>query len=489
MADKPEQVLAGELPAWEVANLPKPPAYSFRSVIRLIGPGAILLSVSIGSGEWLIGPATVAKYGATLLWITAVSVLLQVTLNLELIRYTLYTGEPIYAGFMRTKPGPTFWGWFYVVCGWLQLGWPAWALAAATAITAAQLGRLPGRADQGMVLFWGYITFLLCVLILAVGDRVERTLEKVSWFLIIWIIGYLLFIGLFLIPAESWGKLLSGYVGLSNGHFKLLPEGGDWLLLGAFAAYSGAGGVVNGNISNWFRDKGFGMSAHVGYIPSAVGGRAVKLSHVGKVFKPTPENLEHWREWWTFARTDQCWLWAGGCLFGMGLPALLVIQFVEPGSDLGGWAVAAHIADAVSQALGRPFWHLTLLCGIWILFGTQLGIMDGLVRMATDNLWMGSQRVRAGRGGDVRAIYYSILIAFALWGALAINFAPPLFLLKLSANIAGLILVVMAIHVIVVNRKFLPKELRPPVWREAVLVLNALFFGSFAVMLLLHPKF
>jgi len=171
----------------------------------------------------------------------------------------------------------------------------------------------------------------------------------------------------------------------------------------------------------------------------------------------------------------------------MGLPALLVIQFVKPGSDLGGWAVAAHIADALSQVWGRPFWYLTLLCGIWILFGSQLGIMDGVVRMATDNLWMGSQRVRAWRGGDVRAIYYSILIAFALWGALAIHFAPPLFLLKLSANIAGLILVVMAIHVIVVNRKFLPKELQPPIWREVVLVLNALFFGFFAVMLLLHP--
>ena len=46
-------------------------------------------------------------------------------------RYTLYTGEPIYTGFMRLAPGPTWWAIVYVTLTILQLGWPALALTSA----------------------------------------------------------------------------------------------------------------------------------------------------------------------------------------------------------------------------------------------------------------------------------------------------------------------------------------------------------------------
>ena len=38
---------------WEVRDLPEPPAYNFRNLIKTIGPGAVLLASSIGGGEWL----------------------------------------------------------------------------------------------------------------------------------------------------------------------------------------------------------------------------------------------------------------------------------------------------------------------------------------------------------------------------------------------------------------------------------------------------
>ena len=87
------EVKAGELPAWKVVDLPAPPPYNFGNVIRIIGPGTILLGVSIGSGEWLLGPAVATTYGPTLLWIVTVSVLLQLALNYEMLRYTVATGS------------------------------------------------------------------------------------------------------------------------------------------------------------------------------------------------------------------------------------------------------------------------------------------------------------------------------------------------------------------------------------------------------------
>lgn len=479
--DTPKKARLG---SWEVAELPAPPPLNLRTTLKAIGPGAILLSISIGSGEWLLGPAIVARYGAALLWITTVSVILQVLLNMEFIRYTMYTGEPILTAFMRTKPGPGFWGWFYTICAWFQMGWPGWALASATAIAAFSLGRMPGVEDRSTVLFWGYLSFFCCVGILMVGERVERTLEKVSWFFVCWVVLYLLIVDLVLVSGATWGKLVKGYLSLGS-----IPEGADWLLLGAFAAYSGAGGLINSTVSNWVRDKGFGMSGLVGYIPAAVGGRAIKLSATGKIFEPTAEHLERWKGWWKLAGFDQYWLWAGGAFLGMGLPAVLIMQFVEPGTDLTGWATAAHIANILSQFGGPALWSLTLLAGFWILFGTQLGIMDGFVRLSTDNLWAASEWVRTRTRGDVRKVYYFFLFIFALSGCILITAAQPLVLIMIGANMAGLNFVFLGIHTLVVNRKFLPRELRPPLWRQLALLATVLFFAFFVLMLVLHQFF
>src|SRR5512145_3561017 len=85
----------GALPYWKVEELPAPPPFGFRNLLKVIGPGAILAATSIGGGEWLVGPAAAVKYSSAIFLIATVAILLQVLFNLEAIRYTLYTGEPI----------------------------------------------------------------------------------------------------------------------------------------------------------------------------------------------------------------------------------------------------------------------------------------------------------------------------------------------------------------------------------------------------------
>lgn len=139
------------LEPWTVAELPRPPIAKGLSFLGIIGPGAIILGTSIGSGEWLLGPAAFVKYGMSLLWVTTVAVVLQTVFNTELIRYTLYTGEPALTGFMRTRPHSTFWAWFYTILYFLQVGWPAWAGAAAGAIFYLSSGQLAGAANASAV--------------------------------------------------------------------------------------------------------------------------------------------------------------------------------------------------------------------------------------------------------------------------------------------------------------------------------------------------
>ena len=97
------------LPTWEVAELPEPKPLGLRNLAGFIGPGIVMCGIQIGGGEWLFGPAITAKYGGGLMWIATVAILCQVFYNVECGRYALYTGEPVFTGFMRTRPGPGFW--------------------------------------------------------------------------------------------------------------------------------------------------------------------------------------------------------------------------------------------------------------------------------------------------------------------------------------------------------------------------------------------
>ena len=97
----------GELPAWEVTDLPAPPPFDFRNMLKVIGPGAIMAATSIGGGEWLVGPAAAVKYSASIFLIVTVAIALRL-LQPEDVRYTLYTGEPIFGGSCGSSPAP-FW--------------------------------------------------------------------------------------------------------------------------------------------------------------------------------------------------------------------------------------------------------------------------------------------------------------------------------------------------------------------------------------------
>ena len=424
------------------------------------------------------------KYGLSLLWVVGVAALLQTLLNVELMRYTMATGEPIFTGFMRVRPHSTFWAWFYSILYFLQMGWPGWAGAAAGAVFFLIARRLPAGDEAGTVYAIGVGLFLLCGLVLMVGRRIERTLEYLNWIMVALIIGGLGVLALLFVPLSTWGAAVAGFAGfdVTTGSFQFIPPGADFFLLGAFAAYAGGGGVANLTLSNWARDKGYGMSSSVGFIPAAVGGKKVALAHSGSTFKPDATSLERWRGWWRIVRVDQWGVYFAGAVLGMMLPALLYVTFIPAGSDIRGLGIAAALAQAVATEKGAIFGGVIATLGVWILFKTQLDILEGMTRAITDILWTGSARIRSWRGGDVRIVYYSVLAVISLWGILALRLTQPIVLLILSANMAGIVFIISAFHVLYVNTRLLPVELRPRMWRRLALIALALFYGLFLTM-------
>ena len=249
-----------------------------------------MLGIAIGSGEFLLGPAVFVKHGLSLLWITAVAIFFQTIFNTEVMRYVVATGEPVVTGFMRTRPSSTMWAWVYAVFYFLQAGWPAWAATAAGAVFFLFAGRLAGPGDVETVYLIGVGTFLVCIALLLVGRRIERTLEILNWILVSGVLGSFLILAVLVVPGRTWGARRSvSLVSTSTAQrFVFLPAGVDFFLLGALAAFAGAGGIANLTLGNWARDKGYGMSEHAGYIPAAVAGKRVNLTHHGFVFAPMP---------------------------------------------------------------------------------------------------------------------------------------------------------------------------------------------------------
>ncbi len=469
------------LDPWKPAELPAPPVPKGLAWLGVVGPGVIVLGLSIGSGEFLLGPAAFVKYGLSLLWVTGVAIFLQTIFNTELMRYTLATGEPVFTGFMRTRPSKTMWAWVYASLYFLQTGWPAWAANAAGAIFFLFARRIAGPEDSAVVYYIGAGTFLACVSVLLVGRRIERTLELLNWVLVTCILGSFLVLALVFVPADTWVAALAGFGGYDTvrGTFDLIPEGVDFILLGALVGYAGGGGVANITLSNWARDKGYGMAERAGYIPAAVGGKKVNLAHSGFIFTPDDAQMASWRGWWRIVRADQWGVFFTGALLGIALPALLYVHFLPRGTDIRGLGIAAALAQSVGATAGPLLAGLIAFLGAWLLLKTQLDSVEGMTRAVTDILWTGSSRVRAWRGGDVRAVYYTVLAAVVVWGIIALRLAQPIVLLQLGANIAGVVFIIASLHLLYINTTLLPAGLRPPRWRRVGLVAMSLFYAFF----------
>ena len=483
MSDQKQEELerAGCGPVFEVTDLPEAPRdLNMKKLLAILGPAMIALGGTIGGGEWLIGPSLFVKWGLGLLWITTVSSILQTFLNLEMSRYTIYTGEPITVGFMRLKPGKAFWGFFFTIIGFLERGLPGWALACGTALAAAQLGQIPGAGDKGTVVIWGIVVFVSCAVVITLGRTIERTLEIANWIMMVVVLGGLFLLDLYIVPASVWLDGLKGFVS-----FGYMPQGVDVLLLGALVGYSAYGGFGNNAITNWYRDKGYGMGAKVGYIPAAIGGKVIHVSPHGKIAPVDEKNLSNWKQWLKLLNIDQWAIFYVGAMFGMFLPGILYVGVLPAGQALPAWGIAASSASGLIAKLGQFGWYLALFFGFWILYSTAMSNVDLVVRQGTDMLWFASPGIRKWAKEDIRKIYYFLLVLFVIWGLMYVNIMLPLVILAISANIANFTMALSAVATIRLNRKVLPQEYRPALWREIMLVLNFVFFGFFFSMFVL----
>ena len=508
-----------KMPPWELDELPDAPKLSARSWALLVGPGLVMGGAAIGGGEWLAGPLTTARYGGAILWLSTVSILAQVLYNLEISRYTLYCGEPIFTGKFRLLPGPVFWLVMYLVLDFGSV-FPYLVANAATPLAAVLVGEIPeinktytllGITISGLALLQTlkYIVFLAVLVPLAFGGKVYNSLKAIMGFKIAVVLGFLTMVAILYSSPATWVEILSGFfkfgavpiVGsdpaahpVIDNIFISLFQGRGFpdvdlsmiAVLGALAAISGCGGLTNTTISGYTRDQGWGMGRHVGAIPSVVGGHKLKLSHVGRTFRMTPESEARFHRWFRFVLRDQLVVWMPACFIGIALPSMLSVQFLPRGTQANDWVAAGMTADGLRAAVGSPFgqffWLMTLFCGFLVLAPSAATTADGVIRRWVDVCWTAVPSVRRMQEHRIRIVYFAALVAYAVFGVVSLTLWNPVTLLKWAGNIYNFALGVSCFHVLAVNLILLPKQIRPNWLIRIGLLIGGVFFLALATI-------
>lgn len=502
------------LPPWDIAELPEPKPLGLRNWASFIGPGIVMMGIQIGGGEWLLGPSITAKYGGGLMWLATIAIIAQVFYNIECGRYALYCGEPVFTGFMRCAPGPGFWICVMLVMNAASLI-PGLSSHGATMIAALYLDRPPTLEDKWLIDPLAYGCLFAVALPVLIGGKVYNMLQAVMTAKVVIVLGFCLIMGVTCVSYQSWWNVFSGFAKFGNVPVKSAEgkeivvnaighrlETGEWpvvsvasiVMLGAFAGYAGGGGLSNSTYSNFVRDKGWGMGMQVGAIPSAVSGRNVSLSHVGKVFELTTDNLRRWKGWWKYILTDQVLVWAPGCFMGMALPALLSMQFAQYSTIPEDTKVAQAIitSDGIRNAavffsptVAKVLWIIALFTGMMVMLPSQMAIVDDFSRRWTDAIWTANTRVRhTMEPHQVKWIYYSILGMYVLWSfvcAFLFRTAPRL-MTDIIANLNNVALGLTSFQLLWVNHTLLPKVLRPRWYHTSGVVLCGVFYLGLSVL-------
>ncbi len=474
-------------PALPLTDIPTPEEVFNKSKIGgkelitcVLGPSMIALGVSIGSGEWLLGPLGFGKFGFIGLgFLCIISAVLQTFYNVENARYTLATGEVPIVGFQRCPPGFKFWATASLLIMYVGWIWGGWAAAAGQSLYGIFIRGAVDLRAPGVLQTVRIIAILLMILSFVVylfGKKITRTLEAIDTFLVFTILTVLAILAIIFVPGRLWGEMLAGIFTPSGP-----PKGIDATTLGSIMGYTGFASGFNFMLINYYRDHGYAMGHKIGFYSGIIGGVKQDVLPSGVTFRESEQNTKTWKRWFRYLIIDQWVVFFTGAMIGMFLPSVLVVALAQmPGA---GVPTVANMPVYAATELGKQFawlYPFILFLGAVILWKTQSTLLEMLIRNTSDTAIAMSPRLHDWIKGDPRKFYYLMAASLVVLIGIIIHLALPTRLLQYSANMANLASIIFPLILIYLNSK-LPKPARAPWWSRVVLIANIVFFGFFFI--------
>jgi hypothetical protein len=459
--------------SYRLLDLPRVPKLS-----HVVGPSAIMLGASLGSGETLFWPVLIAQHGWALYWAFFVGVFTQFFLNTEIQRWTLATGESVFRAFERVS---RFWPLCFLGLGFVSLGWPGWAASAAK-VGATGLGfeELSVSYPLGDLVAWKLFGIGIMILIWVsyqVTPLMYNVVERVQMVLVT--LASLFAVALF-VALGSVNELANVPGGIAS--VGTLPPGSDIAVFLGGLAYAGAGGYLNLSQSLWVREKGYAMGRYQGRVKNpVVGDDPEPVERDGFTFPPTVTNLRRWRGWWRLAQLEHLLTFVVGLLVVATMMMAVAAEYAFGTADDGVTMWTEVIVPQVG-ALGGGLIFGTLF---FALLTTEYAIVESFVRNSADVIYELHGRQA---GWSLPRIFWGLLTVFIVWG-IAILSSPlpieqPFGLLVIAAAMSGVMMWPYSALLLVVNTTRLPEHTQPGWVRVATQWWASGFFGYFSVLLI-----
>jgi hypothetical protein len=469
----------------EVRELPEPAeVFHLRRIgleeflLFISGPAFIALAMSLGSTIWLVAPLAVSSNGLVGIgWIVVISILLQVSYNVELGRYTLATGESPLIGFGRFPPGQLFWLPVALVMLSGALLWGSGAFAAAEILFTLAINRPPGAADLLSIRLLTVGLLLGSFFLLSFGRRISRTLEITSWATVTFILISLLVVTVTIVPADFSLVTLASLAAFTPAVLNNDPQ-----QLGALVGLAALASGLNFMVISHYRDKGYGMGSLTGAFSGLIGGQKQSLSPGGFTFVANDKSTPRWNYWFRLLMADQWLIYLPGLLAGFILPVVLFRFLFSQAGNVSYYDqnTLVSVAQQLLIQFGPLLFTWFLLIGFAILFLGQTLVLEALARSFTEGLYSASDRVRQGIHNEPRRLYYPILLLFVALISLMVFLTSPTQQVYFAGNVANVAAMIFPLILLYLNFN-LPRPARSN-WISAILLLaNVLFFGLFLV--------
>ncbi|NMB91328.1 Nramp family divalent metal transporter [candidate division WWE3 bacterium] len=457
----------------ETKELPKPLPFS-----KLVGPSFIILGLGLGTGELILWPNLISKFGMGIIWGAILGITFQFFMNMEIERYALARGESVFIGFARKLKRLPIW---FILSTFIPWIWPGTASASATII-----GNLFGLQNVHVL---SIVLLILVGLILSFGSTLYKTVEHFQKWVTIFGVSFLVFLTFYLAKAEHWAALAKGSIGIGENYW-FLPVGIPIASFLGALAYAGAGGNLNLAQSSYIREKGYGMGKYTGKIKGLLHEKSNEdTSITGSKFEITKESIKTFKEWWRTINKEHAlifWLTGTITILTLGLLAFTTIYGqVGNKQDIEFLIIESSKIGQMSLPIISTIFMIVVAL---TLFGTQLGVFDATSRIISENVILTSNKLSEKNIGNV---YYLVLWAQILAGViiLSLDFRQPLQLIVISAVLNAFTMFVHVGLTLWLNLSSLEKEIRPSFFRTLVMTLAFCFYGFFSIYTIINELF
>ena len=458
---------AGKLPPMPIRKLPEAP-----QAAHIIGPAMILVALGVGLGETFLWPRLVIVFGPNIRWMFLVGVGVQTVVMLEMARYAMATGESIFFGAARVWQ-PLMW-MFFVIAIAVYI-WPGHISTGADALE--DLTGIPWQlsASVGLVIIG---------LMFTVVKFVYNIVEAVLAFLV-----GVLVIGSAIVAAivgslDDLGKVLLGLVRFDYGVPHAAITAAWFPIIVGSIAFAGPSGMQQMWYTLWLRDKGAGMGVHMPRVRGLLhAGEEETIPDSGSMFDvDDPDEMRKWHDWRKWVRYDAILLFFGITMLVTIIFTVMAMHAAEVNPTardqlINGERDAALVAMKDSFAssgaiLGTLFFVFISIVG----WKASVGLFDAFARGQSDMTYYfvpGAKKLKMAH------LYALFLWGVVIFGVLIINFGPvdgPTGILNVLAFMSTFVMGAYCLTLAAVNRRNLPKKLRPNWITTSGLVLGGIAY-------------